>query len=78
MHKLSVCTWCAWTTGSWVGWGLEVCIYSIYVIFSVNDKLEVPANVNCVCPGEVLTYTCNKRHWRGYHNMGRECFRLPQ
>ena len=78
MHKLSLCTWCAWTTGSWVGWGLEVCIYSIYVIFSVNDKLEVPVNVNCVCPGEVLTYTCNKYHWSGYHNMGRECFRLPQ
>ena len=27
--------------------------------FSVNSTFEVPANVNCVCPEETLTYTCN-------------------
>lgn len=24
-----------------------------------NDTLLVPDNVNCSCPGEILTYTCN-------------------
>ena len=37
------------------------CIKTIYhnVTFSANDSLEVSANVNCVCPGDVLAYTCN-------------------
>lgn len=28
-------------------------------MFSANDALHIPARVNCACPGEVLTYTCN-------------------
>jgi hypothetical protein len=36
----------------------------MYVTSSVyntigNNTLQVPENVDCACPGEVLTYTCN-------------------
>ena len=26
---------------------------------TANDKLQAPTNVNCACPSELLTFTCN-------------------
>ena len=44
--------------------------YYIKIILIGNDTLQVPDNVNCTCPGEVLTFTCNiagggTTLWRG-------------
>ena len=32
---------------------------SLYCTLLANNELQVPANVSCACPGQVLTYTCN-------------------
>ena len=38
----------------------EDCIEFVLHCYTLlaNNELQVPANVNCACPGQVLTYTC--------------------
>ena len=51
---------CGHSGDLWDGAGVEKWILQLHLhLHLANDALQSPANVNCACPGEVLTFICS-------------------